>query len=211
MKNSTVKEYLDIFWTMFKIGICTFGGGYAMMAILERELSERRTWVSQEDILDYMAIGQITPGIIAVNISTFVGRKKKGIPGAIFATLGVITPSIIIIMIIAAFLTNFQDNEYVQHALVGIRICVCALIVNATVGFIKKTVVDLLSLAVFICVFLAAAFSRLDTVYFVLGIIAVSVVLTLVFGEKFYISKAEKKEKASKSADEAEKTQEDAK
>lgn len=211
MKNSSVKEYLDIFWTMFKIGICTFGGGYAMIAILERELAVRRKWVSQEEIIDYIAVGQITPGIIAVNMSTFVGRKKKGIPGAIFATLGVVTPSIIIIMIIAAFLINFQENEYVQHALAGIRICVCALIINATVGFIKKTVIDLLTLAVFVCIFLLAAFTRIDTVIFVLGMLAVSVVLTLVFGEKFYIAKKRGDEKDQKSVPDIEKSQEEEK
>ena len=196
MKKNTLIEYLDIFWTMFKIGICTFGGGYAMTAILERELAEKRRWITSEELLDYMAIGQITPGIIAVNVSTFVGRKRKGIPGGIVATLGVVTPSIVIIMIIAAFLTNFQDNIYVQHAFAGIRICVCALITNAVIGFVKKTVIDMLTLAVFICVFILAAFTRVDTVYFVLGVIALSVVLTVVLGEKFYLNakKTDKKE-----------------
>ena len=192
-KNS-IFEYLDIYWTMFKIGICTFGGGYAMMAILERELAGRRKWISSEEMLDYIAIGQITPGIIAVNVSTFVGRKKKGIPGGILATLGVITPSLIIIMIIAAFLVNFQDNEYVQHAFAGIRVCVCALILNTAIGFIKKTVVDVLTLAVFLCVFILAAFTRIETVYCVLGVIVLSVILTLVLGEKFYAGKNGKEE-----------------
>ena len=189
MKQETkqsIREFLDLYWTMFKIGICTFGGGYAMMAILERELAGRRKWISSEELLDYMAIGQITPGIIAVNVSTFVGRKRKGIPGGIISTLGVISPSIVIIMIIAAFLVNFQDNEYVQHAFAGIRVCVGVLIVNAAVGFIKKTVVDLLTLSVFLCIFILAVFTRIETVYFILGIIIVSVILTLVLGERFY-------------------------
>ena len=193
--KKNVLEYLDVFWTMFKIGICTFGGGYAMMAILERELAERRKWIASEELLDYIAIGQITPGIIAVNVSTFVGRKKKGIPGAILATLGVITPSLIIIMIIAAFLVNFQDNEYVQHAFAGIRVCVGVLIVNAAVGFIKKTVVDVLTLAVFLGVFILAVFTRIETVYFVLGVIVLSVILTLAMGEKFYKPAGKEKDK----------------
>lgn len=199
MKSSrwdSIKEYLDIYWTMFRIGICTFGGGYAMMAIIEKELAEKKHWISSEDLLDYIAIGQITPGIIAVNVSTFVGRKRKGILGGIIATLGVISPSIVIIMIIAAFLTNFQDNEYVQHALAGIRVCVGALILNATIGFIKKTVIDTLSLVVFLCIFILAVFTRIETVFFVLGAIAVSVILTLTLGEKFY--KPEPKEKEEK-------------
>jgi chromate transporter len=148
--------------------------------------------------VDYMAIAQITPGVIAVNISTFIGRKRKGILGGIIATLGVIAPSIIIIMIIAAFLVNFQENEYVQHALAGIRVCVCVLIFNAVISFIKKTVIDLLSLVAFICVFILAAFTRIETVYLTLGVIAISVVLTLIFGEK-YIN-ADKKFGADKEA-----------
>ena len=159
----------------------------------EKELAEKKHWISSEELLDYIAIGQITPGIIAVNVSTFVGRKRKGILGGIIATLGVITPSIIIIMIIAAFLVNFESNEYVQHALTGIRICVGALILNATIGFIKKTVIDALSLVVFLCVFILAAFTRIETVYFVLGIIVISVILTLALGETFYQAPAKKK------------------
>lgn len=197
MKTSVwdhIKEYLAIYWMMFKIGICTFGGGYAMMAIIEKELAQKKRWISSEDLLDYIAIGQITPGVIAVNVSTFVGRKRKGILGGIIATLGVITPSIIIILIIAACLTNFQDYEYVQHALAGIRVCVGALILNATIGFIKKTVIDTLSLVVFLGVFILAVFTRIETVYFVLGIILISVILTLSLGEKFYQAAMKKKE-----------------
>ena len=202
--KQTILEYLDIFWTMFKIGICTFGGGYAMMAILERELGERRRWIASEELLDYIAIGQITPGIIAVNVSTFVGRKRKGTLGGILATLGVITPSLIIIMIIAAFLTNFQENEYVQHAFAGIRVCVGALILNAVIGFIKKTVIDVLTLVIFIGVFLLAAFTRIETVYLVLGVIALGVILTLVLGEKYYAKQSGKPEGTGGSADSSE-------
>ena len=190
--KDNLKAYLDVFWTMFRIGICTFGGGYAMMAIIEKELVQKKHWITSEDLLDYIAIGQITPGVIAVNVSTFVGRKRKGVLGGIISTLGVITPSLIIIMIIAAFLVNFESNEYVQHALAGIRICVGALILNATIGFIKKSVIDALSLAVFLCIFILAAFTRIETVYFVLGIIALSVILTLAMGERFYTGPAKK-------------------
>lgn len=193
--KETIKEYWIIFWTMFKIGISTFGGGYAMVAIIEKELGQKKKWIRSEELLDYIAISQITPGVIAVNVSTFVGRKRKGIPGGIMATLGVITPSIIIIMIIAAFLVNFSGNEYVQHAFAGIRVCVCALILNATVGFIRKTVIDVLTLSTFLCIFILAAFTRMETVYFVLTVIAVSLVLTLIFGEKFYKVKKKDQEK----------------
>ncbi len=175
-----LKLYLEIYWTMFKIGLTTFGGGYAMVAVIDRELGERKHWLEKEELLNYIAISQITPGVIAVNVSTFVGRKKAGVLGAICATLGVVTPSILIILLIAALLTNFADNEYVKHAFAGIRVCVCVLIINATIGFIKKTVVDLLSGAILLCTFLVAAFTRIETVYIVLAILFGSIVYTLV-------------------------------
>ena len=182
MKKSTwenIKEYLNIYWTMFIIGITTFGGGYAMVAIIERELGEKKKWIEPNELLDYIAIAQITPGIIAVNTATFVGRKMKGLGGAIAATLGVITPSLIIIIIIAAILTNFYDNVYVMHAFAGIRVVVCALIINATIKFFKSTVVDWLTFIVFICVFVVAAFTNIETVFIVLAIIAISVILSV--------------------------------
>ena len=190
MAKGKILLYLDIFWTMFKIGITTFGGGYAMIAIIDRELSDNKHWIEKEELLDYIAISQITPGIIAVNVSTFVGRKKGGVPGAIFATLGIVAPSILIIVLIAALLKNFADNEYVKHAFAGIRVCVCVLIINATIGFIKKTVIDLLTFAIFLCVFLVAAFTRIETVYIVLVILAGSILYTVFRSGK----KAEKKQ-----------------
>lgn len=175
-------EYLDIFWTMFKIGVCTFGGGYAMVGILKREIAEKKQWISEEELIDYIAVAQITPGIIAVNCATFVGNKRKGIFGGILSTLGVVTPSIIIITFIAAVLTNFADNVWVQHAFAGIRIAVCVLIVNAAVSFIKKTVADVLTLITFICVFITAAFTSFQTIYIVLIVLAAGIVYTLVKG-----------------------------
>ncbi len=179
-----IKKYLEIYWTMFKIGITTFGGGYAMVAVIDRELCDKKKWIEKEELLDYISIAQITPGVIAVNVSTFVGRKKGGIPGGIIATLGVVTPSVIIILIIASILTNFSELEYVKHAFAGIRVCVCALIVNATIGFIKKTVVDVLTAITFICVFAVAAFTRIETVFIVLAVIAAGVIYTLVKNRK---------------------------
>lgn len=200
MKNMSAKEklinLLTIYWTMFKIGITTFGGGYAMVAIIDRELSDRKHWIEKEELLNYIAISQITPGVIAVNVSTFVGRKKGGVLGAIFATLGVITPSIIIILIIAALLTNFADNEYIKHAFAGIRVCVCVLIINATIGFIRKTVVDLLTIIIFLGVFITAAFTRFETVYIILIIILASVIWTIITsGKKMPASDADPAEK----------------
>lgn len=175
-------EYLELYWVMFKIGICTFGGGYAMVSIIYKELGEKKKWIDEDTLLDYIAISQITPGIVAINISTFVGNKRKGIIGGIVSTLAVVTPSLIIITIIAAVLSNFYENEYVQHAFAGIRICVCVLIVNATVGFLKKSVIDVLTLIVFLCVFVVAAFTSIQTIYIVLVVIALSVIITVIKG-----------------------------
>ena len=111
---------MQILWTLYRaffmIGALTFGGGYAMLPMLEREIVAKHKWATQEEILDYFAIGQCTPGIIAVNTATFVGYKQKGIIGGIVATLGVVSPSIVIIMVIAAVLTNFMDARPVPPA-----------------------------------------------------------------------------------------------
>ena len=179
-----VKEYLELYWTMFLIGVTTFGGGYAMVSIIQKELGEKKKWIDENELIDYIAISQITPGIVAVNISTFVGYKRKGILGGIISTLAVVTPSIIIITIIAAVLANFYENEYVRHAFAGIRVAVCVLIVNATVGFMKKSLIDVLTIVVFACVLIVAVFTSIKTVYIVLGIIAISVIVTLIRGCK---------------------------
>src|SRR5574344_2051776 len=135
----TFKSLLDLFWTFAKIGAVTFGGGIAMLPILERELADKRHWTTGEELLDYYAISQSTPGVIAVNVSTFIGYKRKGIAGGIVATAGVVTPSIIIITIIALCLSNFADIPVVQKALVGINVAVASLLTYAVVSFVKKT------------------------------------------------------------------------
>ena len=179
-----IKGYLELYWTMFLIGVTTFGGGYAMVSIIQRELGERKKWIDEEELMNYIAISQITPGIVAVNISTFVGYKRKGILGGVISTLAVVTPSIIIITIIAAVLANFYDNEYVRHAFAGIRVCVCVLIINATIGFFKKSLVDVLTIVLFAGVFIVAFFTSFSTVYIVLIMIALSVVITLIKGRR---------------------------
>ena len=133
-----MRELLDLFWTFARVGGLTFGGGYAMLPILQREMVEKRQWVSDEELMDYYAIGQCTPGIIAVNTATFVGQKRKGIVGGIVATLGVVFPSLVIITIIAAFIQNFADLAVVKNAFAGIRVCVCVLILNAVIKLLKK-------------------------------------------------------------------------
>ena len=128
---------LDLFLTFARIGGFTFGGGYAMLPMLQREVVEKRGWCTDEELMDYYAIGQCTPGIIAVNTATFVGQKTRGAAGGIMATLGVVAPSLVIITVIAAFIQNFADLAIVQNAFAGIRVCVCVLILNAVLKLLK--------------------------------------------------------------------------
>lgn len=154
-----MKELFQLFWVFAKMGAVTFGGGYAMLPILQREIVEKRKWSTEAELLDYYAIGQCTPGVIAVNVATFVGYQRKGILGALFSTLGVISPSILIITFITACLQNFAEYKLVQHALSGIRVCVCVLVFQAVVKMWKKAMVDKAALVVFLCVLALALFS----------------------------------------------------
>lgn len=170
--------YLNIFLTFARIGGLTFGGGYTMLPIIQKEIVEKKKWVSAEDVLDYYAIGQCLPGIIAVNTAIFIGNKKKGVLGGIAAALGVVFPSLIIIMIIAAFLTNFSHIPAVQNAFAGIRVCVCVLVFNAVLKLWKKAVIDAPTAIIFTVVFLAAYFfSELSPILFVLVSAVAGIVL----------------------------------
>ena len=137
-----MKELLEMFIIFARIGGFTFGGGYAMLPMLEKEVVNNKHWATEEELMDYYAIGQCTPGIIAINTATFIGYKVKGIPGAIMATLGVIAPSLVIITVITAFISNFMDLWFVSSAFAGIRACVCVLIFDAVLKLGKKALVD---------------------------------------------------------------------
>lgn len=154
-----MKELWDLYWTFLKIGCVNFGGGYAMLPLLERELADKRKWTTLEDLRDYFSIGQCTPGVIALNVSTFIGSKWKGILGAIATCAGFLTGPIIIILIIAAFLRNFAELEVVQHAFAGIRVCVCVLIAQAVLRLWKSSVVDVFTLVLYLVIFSLSAFS----------------------------------------------------
>lgn len=156
-----MKDLLELYWTFVKIGCVTFGGGYAMLPILERELVDKRHWTTMDDLRDYFSIGQCTPGIIALNVSTFIGEKRAGVKGALTATAGFLTGPIIIILVIAAFLRNFATLPVVQHAFAGIRVCVCVLILQAVLRLWKKSVVDPFTLGLYLAVFALHALSGL--------------------------------------------------
>ena len=164
-----MKELFDLFWTFCKIGALTFGGGYAMLPLIQREIVENKKWSSEKEILDYYAVGQCTPGVIAVNTATFIGYKLRGIIGGIVATLGVIFPSIVIILIIATFLQNFADLAIVQSAFAGIRVAVVALIITTVVKLIKSSIKDYLGVIIAIIAFVISAFIGLSPVYVVIA------------------------------------------
>jgi len=168
----------QLFITFARIGVMTFGGGYAMIPILEREIVDRHGWASSEELMDYYAVGQCTPGIIAVNTATFIGRKHGGTLGGIIASLGVVFPSVVIITVIAGILTNFAEIPAVQSAFAAIRVCVCVLIFNAVVKLWKAAVPDKAALILFLLVFLLSLFFKLSPVIFVLFCAAAGIALT---------------------------------
>ena len=162
-----MKELLDLFLTFARIGGLTFGGGYAMLPMLQREVVEKRGWATEEELMDYYAIGQCTPGIIAVNTATFIGSKVRGVIGGITATLGVVFPSLVIISVIAAFISNFADLAAVKDAFAGLRVRVLVLILNAVVKLGKASVKDAVTLCIFLAVLAASVLLDLSPIIFV--------------------------------------------
>ena len=163
-----MKDLFDLYMAFFRIGGLTFGGGLTMLPMLKHELVEKNHWVEEEDLLDYYAVGQCTPGIIAVNVATFVGYKRRGIPGAIFSTLGMVSPSLIIVSIIAVFLKQFMSNEVVAHAVGGIKIVVCALMLNTIYTMGKKTIKGVVAAIVCLLAFILSMFTQIPTVLIVI-------------------------------------------
>ena len=164
-----MKEYWTLFWTFCRSGGLTFGGGYAMLPMLEKEVVERHHWTTQEQLLDYFAIGQCTPGIIAVNTATFIGYNRRGVLGAVIATLGVVFPSFIIISLISAVLNNFAHIAMVQHAFSGIRVAVCGLILQAVIKLLKSSVKNAMGWILLAVTFLAVVLFDLSPVIVVIA------------------------------------------
>lgn len=157
----------ELFLTFAKVGAMTFGGGPAMLPMFQREVVDNKGWATEDELMDYYAIGQCTPGIIAVNTATFIGRKKAGIPGAVFATAGMIFPSLIIITVLAKLIQSYSYITWVQHAFAGIRVCVCVLIFNAVIKLGKKAIVDLPTTIIFAVVLLGSVILGISPIAFV--------------------------------------------
>ena len=173
-----MKKLWRLFLAFAKVGVMTFGGGYAMIPILEREIVDRHGWASSEELMDYYAVGQCTPGVIAVNTATFIGYKVAGPLGGIAATLGVVFPSLVIITVIAGVLTHFAEIPAVKSAFAAIRVCVCVLIFNAVLKLWKGAVKDKAALALFLLVFLLSIFLDISPVFYVIFCATAGILLT---------------------------------
>lgn len=171
-KDATVclKQLAELFTVFFKIGAITFGGGLAMLPLLRREVVEKRNWATDEEMLDYFAIGQSTPGVIAINVATFTGYKVRGVFGSIIATVAIVLPSLIIITIIAALTSteNVRNIAALQKVLSGINVAVAALLLSALIDLGKKTVVDGVTLCIAIGSFIAMRIFSISAVWIVL-------------------------------------------
>lgn len=170
------KMFWNLFCSFFKIGLFTFGGGYAMLPLMQAELVKKHGWITDEELLDYVSLSQCTPGVIAVNMATFVGCKLKGCFGGIVATSAVIAPSLMIISAIASVLMRYMDHPSVVHTFNGIRIVVVALITNILIDLWKKGVKNKLGVALFSVCLALIVFARLTPVMLVISIMLFSVV-----------------------------------
>lgn len=188
-----IKTLAELFWVLFKIGICTFGGGIAMLPMLETELVEKRNWTTSEELMDWFAIGQATPGIIAVNVATFVGYKRAKTLGGCVATFGIVCPSIIIITIIALFISNFADIIWVQKAMTGINVAVAAILTSAVYKFSKKSVKSVFGFILLLIAFALIFIFNVSTIWVILGSAALGVILAG-FQGKLRAEKKEEKE-----------------
>jgi len=184
MQKMNLEDLWEIWSVFFKIGAVTFGGGMAMLPILDRELCDKRGWITSQELIDYYAIGQATPGIIAVNVATFIGYKKYGTFGGIFATLAIITPSIIIISLIAAFLSNFDKIPVVQKMMSGINVGVAAMLTFTVVNFFRKCVHGIFGVAVFLISFIMLFMLEINTVWVIIFGVAAGFIHTAVIFRK---------------------------
>ena len=167
--NEKLKNCLSVFWTFFKIGAFTFGGGYAMVPLIQKEAVEKHHWITDDDILEILAIAESTPGPIAINSATFVGYRTAGILGAMAATTGVVLPSFVVILAISYILEEFQHFKPVQYAFFGIRAGVLALVIKALYTMYKKCPKNWVSYVVLGAAFVLAAFVKINVIFVVIG------------------------------------------
>lgn len=191
-----IKNLFNLYFSFAKIGTFTIGGGLAMMPMMQAELIEKRKWITDEELIDYYAVGQSTPGIVAVNVATFVGYKQMGIIGGIFATLGMVTPSLVIIMILASLINSINDYPIVKKALKGINVAVATLLTSTIINFMKKTIKNFTNAIFMMISFLLVFVLKLPSFWIILFALFIGVVLTY-----------KEKKKAAVSGDDAKKSE----
>lgn len=175
-----IKQLLNLYLVFAKVGTFTIGGGLAMMPMLQKELIDKRHWITEDELLDYYAVGQSTPGVVAVNVSTFVGYKQLGILGGVIATLGMITPSLVIIMILAKFINSISDYPYVQKALNGVNVAVAALLTSVVVNFCKKTIKKPINVVFMLAAFVVVFFLKVPSFYVIIAALVTGIIITAV-------------------------------
>ncbi len=175
-----LKELFTIYLYCAKVGLFTIGGGMAMLPMMQREFVEDKKWMTEEELIDFFAIGQSTPGIIAINVSTFVGYKRCGVVGGFFGTLGMVTPSLILITLLASLINSIEDYPVVQKALKGVNVVVAALLTNVTYNFAKKTVKNWWSALILIASFVALFVLKLPSYWVILTAILIGIIVTVI-------------------------------
>ena len=199
--KSKFRQFFELYLAFVKIGAFTFGGGLAMMPIMQRELIEKRGWLTEEELIDYFAIGQSTPGIIAVNVATFVGYKRLGWFGGIIGTLGVVTPSWVIIMLLAGAISSVDKYPLAQKALKGINVAVAALLTSVIVKFSKKTIKNIWNAFFMLLAFVLIYFLKVQSVWIIIASLITGSLLTL-YRQKKVRASAEAAEAAAEKEEE---------
>nr|WP_302597190.1 chromate transporter [uncultured Cellulosilyticum sp.] len=179
-----MNELWTLFWAFLRIGTFTFGGGYAMLPMLQKEVVDTYHWTTEEELMDFYAIGQCTPGVIAVNTATFIGYKQKGLIGGITATLGVVFPSLVIITVIASVISNFSSLAFVQSAFVGIRIVVAALVINVVIKMLRTSLKDWIGILIFLAVLFIGLFIAISPIYTIIGAAIIGILVQQIGGYK---------------------------
>lgn len=197
-----MKELLSLYWTFFKIGLTTFGSGVSSLPMFEHELIDKKNWFTQEELTDFYALAQCSPGVVAVNTATYIGMKKRGFAGALFTTLGIITPSLLIIILLAEFLPLILSDSVIQSALTGIKVAVCALITYSVYKMIRKDIKDIFGWIILILSFVLISFLSVSPVFVIIGA-AICGIIYLPLYAKHEQKRAAKEEEAKKASSEA--------
>lgn len=164
-----MKKLLEIFATFFKIGLLTFGGGYVMINVMSHDIVKKKGWLTEDEMFDLLIISESTPGPFAINAATFIGYKKHKFWGSFFATLGVVLPSFLVILLISIFLQAFKENAFIQNGLRGISAGVSVLIFLALMRLGKKVPINVLNVILFLAALIVSFFNLLSIIYVILG------------------------------------------